>query len=167
VSFSPPSPVSFDAAGCKIGIVASRYNGEFVDALVEQVSAYLAQAGVKPENLPVWRVPGANELPVAVKGMLDGGAFHAIVALGVIVRGGTLHYEVLAYSTADALLRLSTDTSTPVINGIVVAENEEQARERCKGSIDRGAEFAWAALEMALLKKDRFGGNQRLSQNPK
>jgi 6,7-dimethyl-8-ribityllumazine synthase len=81
------------------------------------------------------------------------------VALGVIVRGDTLHYEVLAYSTADALLRVSIDSGTPVINGIVVAENEAQARDRCQGSIDRGAEFAWAALEMALLKKDRFVGN--------
>lgn len=159
MSFSPPSPVSFDASGCKIGIVASRYNGEFVDALVEQVSRYLGKAGVKPDDLPILRVPGSNEIPVAVKGMLDRGGFHAVVALGVIVRGGTLHYEVLAHSTADALLRVSTEKTTPVINGIVVAENDEQARERCKGSIDRGAEFAWAALEMALLKKDRFGGS--------
>ena len=91
-----------------------------IRTLVGQVTRYLGEAGVKPENLPVWRVPGANEIPVAVKGMLDGGSFHAVVALGVIVRGDTLHYEVLAYSTADALLRVSTDTGTPVINGIVV-----------------------------------------------
>ncbi len=136
--------------------MAARYNPELVDALVEQARGYLLAARVKAESLELWRVPGSNELPVAVQGMIERGGFHAVVALGVIVRGGTIHYEVISYSTADALHAVSLATGAPVINGIVVAENEEQARERCLGAVNRGAEFAWAALEMAALRRERF-----------
>lgn len=156
MSFSPPSPVSLNGSDCRVGIVAARYNGEMVDALVEQVHGYLRQAGVEEDNLPVWRVPGSNEIPVAVQGMLKDHSFHAVVGLGVIIRGDTLHYDILAQSTAKALQDVSLHSTVPVINGIVVAENKAQARDRCQGAINRGAEFAWAALEMARLKKDRF-----------
>lgn len=108
------------------------------------------------DAIEVWRVPGSNEVPIAVQGILRANELDAIVALGVIVRGDTLHYEVIAFSTADALHDVSLAHNTPVINGIVVAENEEQARERCTGEVDRGAEFAWAALEMAMLKCRHF-----------
>jgi 6,7-dimethyl-8-ribityllumazine synthase len=101
-------------------------------------------------------VPGSNEIPVAVQGMLRQGGWDAVVALGVIIRGGTIHYEVIAYSSADALHAVSLEAGVPVINGIVVAENEAQARERCLGAVDRGSEFAWAALEMAALRRTRF-----------
>lgn len=156
MSFSPPSPVSIDGSAFRVGIVAARYNPEFVDALVSQVSEYVRQAGVKEDSLEILRVPGSNEIPVAVKGLLGRGGFDVVVALGVIVRGATLHYELLAYASADALQRVSLESGVPVINGIVVAENEAQARERCLGAINRGAEFAWAALEMAGLKRKRF-----------
>jgi len=156
MSFSPPPPVSIDGSGLRFGIVAARYNAAYVDALVSQVSGYLREAHVAEDAIDIWRVPGSNEVPVAVQGMLDAGSYDAVVALGVIVRGGTLHYEVIAFSTADALHRVSLEHATPVINGIVVAENEEQARERCLGPVNRGAEFAWAALEMAVLKRTRF-----------
>jgi 6,7-dimethyl-8-ribityllumazine synthase len=76
-----------------------------------------------------------------------------VVALGVIVRGGTLHYELVAQAATDGLLRVSLDAGVPVITGVVVAENLAQAEERCLGKIDRGAEFAQAALEMAALRK--------------
>ena len=161
MSFAPPAPVSIDGSAFRIGIVAARYNPELVDALVAQVGDYLRSAGVKADAIEVWRVPGSNEVPVAVQGMLRRGGFNTIVALGVIIRGGTIHYEVISYSTADALHAVSLATGVPVINGIVVAENELQARERCLGAVNRGAEFAWAALEMAALQRERFPGSRR------
>ncbi len=159
MSFSPPAPLSLDGSACRIGIVAARYNPELVDSLVNQVKTYLTAARVPEAALTVWRVPGSNEIPVAVSAMLCRGEFDAVVALGVIVRGGTIHYEVIANSSAIALHDAAMTAGVPVINGIVVAENMEQARERCLGEVNRGAEFGWAALEMAVLKRRHFPRN--------
>jgi 6,7-dimethyl-8-ribityllumazine synthase len=156
MSFSPPAPATIDGTSCRIGIVAARYNEELVEALLGQVRHYLLAARVQETALDVWRVPGSNEVPVAVQGMLFKGGFDTIIALGVIVRGDTIHYELIAQASAHALQDVALSAGVPVINGIVVAENQEQARARCLGAVNRGAEFAWAALEMATLKRTRF-----------
>ena len=148
--------MTLDGSACRIGIVAARYNPELVDALLAQVRAYLRAARVPDHAVEVWRVPGSNEIPVAVAGLLAQGDWDTAIALGVIVRGDTIHYEVIADASAHALQRAALDTRVPVINGIVVAENAAQARDRCLGHVNRGAEFAWAALEMAVLKRERF-----------
>jgi 6,7-dimethyl-8-ribityllumazine synthase len=158
MSFSPPAPLSLDGSASRFGIVAARYNPELVDALVAQVRDYLRQARVPDTAVDVWRVPGSNEVPVAVAGMLAAGGYDTVIALGVIIRGDTIHYEVIAESSAHALQQAALTARVPVINGIVVAENEQQARDRCLGKVNRGAEFAWAALEMAALKRERFPG---------
>ena len=75
------------------------------------------------------------------------------LALGVIIRGETLHHELVATAAAHGLVRVALETRTPVINGVIVAENERQAAARCGGRIDRGVEFARAALEMGALKR--------------
>jgi 6,7-dimethyl-8-ribityllumazine synthase len=85
--------------------------------------------------------------------MLAAGRPDVLLALGVIIRGGTLHYELIATASAQALQRVALDARIAVINGVVVAENEAQARARCLGKADRGAEFARAALEMAALRR--------------
>ena len=159
MSFSPPAPLSLDGSACRIGIVAARYNPELVDALIAQVKTYLVAAHVPEAAIELWRVPGSNEIPVAVSAMLCRGEFDAVVALGVIIRGGTIHYEVIAQSSAIALHDAAMTAGVPVINGIVVAENAQQAHDRCLGEVNRGAEFAWAALEMAVLKRSRFPRN--------
>ncbi len=150
--------MSLDGSACRIGIVAARYNSELVDALVAQVRDYLRQAKVADEAISVWRVPGSNEVPVAVAGMLAQGSYDTAIALGVIIRGDTIHYEVIAEASAHALQQAALAAGVPVINGIVVAENDAQARDRCLGPVNRGAEFAWAALEMAVLKRRAFPG---------
>jgi len=104
-------------------------------------------------------VPGSGELPVAAQ-WLAARRPDVVVALGVIIRGETLHYELLAHASARALQRVALDARLPVINGIVVAEDEAQAEARCLGRIDRGAEFAAAALEMAALGR-RLKGKRR------
>jgi 6,7-dimethyl-8-ribityllumazine synthase len=77
----------------------------------------------------------------------------AVVALGVIVRGDTIHYELIATAATNGLMEVALKSRVPVINGVVVAENEAQAKARCAGRIDRGAEFADAALAMASLRR--------------
>lgn len=154
MSLDAPSHLSIDGTPFSVGVVAARYNERLVEALLSQVTAGLRAAGIKEKNLFVVRVPGSNELPSAAQLLLRKQPCDVIVALGVIVRGGTLHYELVAQAATDGLLKVSLDAGVPVITGVVVAENQEQAEERCLGRINRGAEFARAALEMAAVKKD-------------
>ncbi len=156
MSLDAPNYLTVSGAGLSIGIVASRYNGELVDALVDQVKTRLLAAGVSVSCLPVVRVPGANELPSGVQLLLRQTKLDAVVALGVVIRGGTLHYELVSFAASEGLQRVALDSGVPVIAGVVVAETVDQAEERCRGAINRGAEFAGAALEMADLKRRLF-----------
>jgi len=156
MSLDAPKHLSISGAGLSIGIVASRYNSELVDALVEQVKTRLLAAGVSEAGLPVVRVPGANELPSGVQLLLRKTRLDAVVALGVVIRGGTLHYELVSFAASEGLQRIALDAGVPVIAGVVVAETTAQAEDRCRGVINRGAEFAGAALEMAELKRKLF-----------
>ena len=160
MSLDTPKPQAIAAsaaAGFKIGIVAARFNGALVDALLHQAFETLRNAGVRQKNIRIERVPGSNELPSAAQLLATAAPAaqkpDALIALGVIIRGDTIHYELIADASAHALQRVALDTRTPVINGIVTAENRAQAESRCLGAISRGAEFARTALEMAGLKK--------------
>jgi 6,7-dimethyl-8-ribityllumazine synthase len=153
MSLDAPSSSVIDGAAFSVGIVAARYNPELVDALVAQVTAKLRAAGVTEKNIVTERVPGSHELPVAAQLLARAQPLDAIVALGVIIRGDTIHYELVAEAATQGLLRVALDENLPVIAGVVAVENRAQAEARCRGEIDRGAEFAWAALEMAALKK--------------
>ena len=147
-----PSSPEINGAALTVGIAAARYNERDVDALLRQVIANLRQAGVRARRITVVRVPGSNELPSAVQ-WLGARRPDVCIALGVIIRGGTLHYELVARAAAQGLMRVALDTGIPVINGVIVAESRRQAAARCGGRIQRGAEFARAALEMAALKR--------------
>ena len=149
MSLQAPSALAIDARGLRFGIAAARFNAGYVDALLERCVAALKAAGSAEPT--VVRVPGSNELPVAIQALADRREFDALIALGVLIRGDTIHYEVIAYSATHGLQDVAIATRVPVINGVLTVENDEQARERCHGSTDRGAEFARAALEMADL----------------
>jgi 6,7-dimethyl-8-ribityllumazine synthase len=151
MSFSASHLPAVSGRAFKVGIAAARYNETFVGGLLTQVTAALRAAGVKAKNLEVVRVPGSNELPVAVQRLAARRRPDVLIALGVIVRGDTIHYELIAGAVTQALQTVALAARTPVINGVVVAENAAQAKARCLGKINRGAEFARAALEMAAL----------------
>jgi len=149
MSTQAPTALAVAARGLSVGIAAARFNAEYVDGLLARCVATLRAAGA-PEPVVV-RVPGSNELPVAVQALAAQRPYSALIALGVLIRGDTLHYEVIAHSSAQALQQVALAVRVPVINGILTVENPDQARERCSGAADRGAEFARAALEMAEL----------------
>jgi 6,7-dimethyl-8-ribityllumazine synthase len=153
MSLSSPSLSDLDGTPYRIGIAAARYNERLVDALLLKVRQHLLAAGVKKRKLSVARVPGSNELPLAAQMLARQGKFDALIALGVLIRGDTLHFEFIAAAASDALQRVALDAGVPVINGIIVAETSAQAESRCLGRINRGVEFARAALEMAALKR--------------
>ncbi|MGB0344502.1 MAG: 6,7-dimethyl-8-ribityllumazine synthase [Coraliomargarita sp.] len=146
-----PASQAIDSAGLRIAVVAARFNQSLVDALLQRALDAIEAAGAPAAQ--VERVPGSNELPGAAALLARSNRFDAILALGVVIAGDTNHHNVIADSSAIALHQVSIETSLPVINGIIVAGNRAQAEDRASGPIDRGSEFALAALEMARFKK--------------
>lgn len=135
----------------RIGIAAARFNPALVDGLLARVREVLRGAGVKEADITVVRVPGSHEVPWAASRLVR--KRDCAIALGVLIGGDTNHHEMVGQSVSQALQRIAVDSGVPVINGVIVVESEAQAEARCLGAIDRGAEFARAALEMAALKR--------------
>jgi 6,7-dimethyl-8-ribityllumazine synthase len=153
MSLAAPPQTAVNGAAFSVGIVAARYNAALVDALVARVKAGLAAAGVKAKRITVVRVPGSHELPVAAHWLARGGRRDVVIALGVLIGGDTNHHEMVGQSVSHAFQQVALASGIPVINGVVVADNLKQAEARCTGRINRGAEFAQAALEMAALRR--------------
>ena len=137
--------------------MAARYNSALVDALLHTVFEKLTAAGVKEKRITVVRVPGSHEVPVAAGWLARGGRRDCVIALGVLIGGDTNHHEMVGQSVSQALQQVALASGTPVIDGVIVADTFKQAQARCLGPINRGAEFARAALEMAALKRSSGG----------
>jgi 6,7-dimethyl-8-ribityllumazine synthase len=148
-----PKQQAVDAAGLTLGIVAASWHTAITDSLLSRALACAKESGVAEPT--VVRVPGAIELPVVAQALA---ATHdAVVALGVVVRGGTPHFEYVCDSVTAGLTRVSLDASTPVGNGVLTVEGEQQARDRA-GMEDSGEDKGWeatsAALATALVLRD-------------
>ena len=153
MSLSSPLPRAIDGARFRIGIAAARFNEALVDGLLTRVIDRLRAAGVDESNITVIRVPGSHEVPWAANALAGRGKPDCVVGLGVLIAGNTNHHEMVGESVSHALHRVAIDTGVPVINGVIVVNSSAQAKARCVGKINRGAEFAMAALEMAELKR--------------
>ena len=148
-----PSSRQVSGTAFTVGIAAARFNERLVDALLQQVQAHLRAAGVRARRVVLVRVPGSNELPSAVQMLCRRHHPDVCIALGVIIRGETRHYELVADAASQGLMRVALEARIPVINGVIAAENGRQAAARCTGRLQRGPEFARAALEMAALAR--------------
>ncbi|MBI5689105.1 MAG: 6,7-dimethyl-8-ribityllumazine synthase [Verrucomicrobia bacterium] len=155
MSLAAPELRVQDAAGWRFGIAAACFNPALVDGLLERVKAQLHAAGVRPRDLTVVRVPGSHEVPWAAQELARGGRCDCVIGLGVLIAGDTNHHEMVGQSVSHALQTVALTTRVPVINGVIVVNSVAQARARCLGRINRGAEFAAAALTMAALKKGK------------
>jgi len=153
MSRQAPAAAPRSGAPCTVAIAAARFNQPLVDALLAQVEAELRAGGVPADRITVVRVPGSHELPSAVQWLCAGRKPDVVVALGVVIRGATRHYELVGEAVSRGLMDVALATGVAVINGVIVAENRAQAVARCTGRIRRGAEFARAALEMAELRR--------------
>ncbi|HVU83029.1 MAG TPA: 6,7-dimethyl-8-ribityllumazine synthase [Rhodanobacteraceae bacterium] len=141
--------------GARYAVIASRWNGEVVDALVDGARRAFAEHGVADDALDVLRVPGAWELPVLAKRLAHDGRHAVIVALGCVVRGETRHYEHVADECARGLMRVALDSGVPVLNGVLAVEDEADAWARAGGARgNKGADVALSAIEMAALLKE-------------
>ena len=148
MSLEIPKSINANARNRKFAIVASRYNQELIDLLLENVLKNLTQAGVQKDAIELIRVPGSHEIPYTISMLAEPMYFDCLIALGVIIAGETDHHEIIAQSSSFAIQQITLDTCTPIINGIITA-TRDQAEARCGSEINRGKEFALAALEMA------------------
>ena len=119
-----------DAKGLRIGIVVSRFNSLLTEQLVKGAVDAFVRLGGDEKGLTLVRVPGAYEIPLVAK-RLATKKYDAVVALGAVVQGATAHADLINQATARAFSEISVETGVPVIDGIVSAENLEQAVERC------------------------------------
>ena len=136
---------------CRVGIVLSRFNPAIGDGLLAGALRALAQAGVAEERITVVTVPGALEVPLALKAMADQDEFDALVAIGCIIRGETYHFELVANESGAGVTRVSLDHQVPIANAILTVENEAQALARVE---DKARDAARVAVEMANLMDD-------------
>ena len=142
-------PSRFDNNRLKFAIIASRFNDELVGGLLKRTVENLIQAGVPETNLKISRVPGSAELPYASQLRAREGIYDAVIALGVLIAGETQHHDIISRTASMGLQQVSLNENIPVINGVIAAETLKQAEDRTIGKLDRGKEFAEAAIEMA------------------
>ena len=148
-----PERAQIDGSGLDVVIVAGTWHDEITDGLIAGAQRALDAAGATHHLI---RVAGSFELPVVSKAALDAGA-DAIVALGVIIRGGTPHYDFVASAATDGLTRVALDTGKPVGFGVLTLDDEQQGLDRAglSGSKeDKGAEAADAAVRTALTLRE-------------
>jgi len=148
------------AAGLRFGIAVSRFNSFITERLLEGAQDALKRAGAASGQVDVVHVPGAFELPLTAKKLAQTGRYHAVIAVGCILRGETAHYDYVCSETARGLQLAQMDTGVPVMFCVLTCDTLEQAIDRAglKGG-NKGFEAGLGAMEMAqLFRKLRAGG---------
>ncbi|NPD07123.1 6,7-dimethyl-8-ribityllumazine synthase [Nocardioides sp. zg-1308] len=149
-----PTSQPYDASGLKVAVVAASWHTQVMDGLVGGAERALAAYGVTEPQ--VLRVPGTFELPVVAAALARDG-YDAVVALGVVIRGGTPHFEYVCSAATDGLTRVSVEHAVPVGFGVLTCDTEEQALDRAGlegSSEDKGWEATAAALDTARVLRD-------------
>jgi 6,7-dimethyl-8-ribityllumazine synthase len=158
MSTNPPRRPRVEKGKRTFQIVASKFNAQYVQGLVDHVEQELRSLASNATTL-IHRVPGSFEIPVVVRELARKKKADVIIACGVIMQGETNHAKNLSHSVTDALQRIAVDYGVPVIDVVLSFENEDQARERClENTINRGTEAARAAVEIASVMSELRGG---------
>src|SRR6266704_2087679 len=154
MSRSAPSRPEIAKAKRTFHVVASRFNAQYVDGLVDHATVELRELAPNA-TISLHRVPGAFEIPVVVQELAAQDRADAVIACGVILQGETNHAQNLSRSVTDALQRIAVEQAVPVINVVLSFKDEGQARARClENQINRGTEAARAAVEIANVLAD-------------
>jgi 6,7-dimethyl-8-ribityllumazine synthase len=139
-------------AGYRFAIVVSRFNEEITEGLLQGARERLAEASVPDENVSIVRVPGAFEIPIAAQRLGESGEYDAVVCLGCLIKGETMHFEYIAEVASHGIMQAAAATGVPMAFGVLTTLTEEQAVDRSRSGPDnKGREAAAAALEMAKL----------------
>jgi len=145
---------SVDVSGLRFGVVVSDYHPHLADQLLEGSRRCFASHGIDPERVPVFRVPGVFEISQAASRLLRSRRHHfdAMVCLGVLIRGETSHFDVLAAEVSRGIGETARRSRVPLTFGVLTVESEGQARDRAnRGISNKGWEAAQAAIRMAVL----------------
>ena len=130
-----------------IGIVSSRFNNEIVKKISNACISKLHTLGVNKKNIKHETVPGALEIPIALQKMKESGSFDVMIAIGLVIRGDTYHFEIVSNESASGIMRVQLDHSIPIINAVLTTNSSKEALARV---IIKGEEAAEGAIEMAL-----------------
>jgi len=143
---------SLSASGCRFALVVSRFNEAITEGLLKGARQALADASVPEADITVLRVPGAFEIPVAALRAAETGQFDAVICIGCVIKGETMHFEFIAGSVCHAIADAASATGVPMALGVLTTLTEEQAAARAAdGPDNKGREAAIAAVEMATL----------------
>ncbi|MGW8195073.1 MAG: 6,7-dimethyl-8-ribityllumazine synthase [Desulforhopalus sp.] len=143
---------SLNAGGKKFAIVVARFNSFLSEKLLEGALDSLVRSGAADDDIDVVRVPGAFEIPLIAKKLAGSQKYHAVIVLGVVIRGATPHFDVVINEASKGTAQASLDTGVPVLFGVLTTETIEQAIERSGTKAgNKGAEVAVAAIEMANI----------------
>lgn len=143
-----------DAHGHRYCLVAARFNEAYVRRLVDAALEVLERRGAAASDLEVVWVPGSFELPLACRWAARSGRFDAVLAFGVVIRGETEHFRLVAEEATGGLQRVALESDVPVLNGLLATLDADQAAARSGGEKgNRGAEVALAAVQMAGLRR--------------
>jgi len=141
-----------DATGLRFAVVVSRFNSHVTEPLLDGAVDALLRAGATANDVVVLRVPGSWELCGAAARAIDTGRFDAVIALGCLIKGDTIHFDLIAAQTAGGLASLERERGVPVAFGVLTTDTLEQAIDRAGAKLgNKGAEAAHAAVEQARL----------------
>ncbi|HVE92118.1 MAG TPA: 6,7-dimethyl-8-ribityllumazine synthase [Actinomycetota bacterium] len=142
----------FDGSGLRIAVITARFNDLITSRLAEGCREALSRHGVRPEDIAWAEVPGSRELPVACRSLAVSGRYDAVIALGCVIRGETIHFDLVAQEASRGIGQVSTDTGVPVVFGVLATDTLEQAMHRAGGKVgNAGWDAAVTAIETATL----------------
>ncbi|EXI89476.1 MAG: 6,7-dimethyl-8-ribityllumazine synthase [Candidatus Accumulibacter sp. BA-94] len=139
---------TLDGTGLTVAVVMSRFNQDIGEGLLSACTSELARLGVAESAITVATVPGALEIPLALRTMAQSARYDALIALGAVIRGETYHFEIVANDSCRALMEVQLASGVPVANGVLTCEDDDQAVARMH---QKGVDCARAAVEMANL----------------
>lgn len=140
------------ATGMKFALVVSRFNDLFSERLLGGAVDSLRRRGAREEDLTIYRVPGAFEIPLVAKKLALSGTFDAVICLGAVIRGSTPHFDYVAAEVSKGIAAAALETGVPIIFGVITTDTLEQAIERSGSKAgNKGAAAAEAAVEMVSL----------------
>lgn len=156
----PREGISFsdkDGSNLRIGIVNARWNKKIIDGLIKGVEEGLRECNVPEENITRIDVPGSFEVPLATRLLAMSGRVDAIVALGCLFKGETLHFETIADAVVHGLMKVQLETLVPVVYGVLTCFNNEQAVVRSSGETNNAFSWGQTAVEMAKRRRSALG----------
>lgn len=150
---------SSTASGCRFAVVVSKFNEEITEGLLKGARQALAEASVPEADITIMRVPGAFEIPVTALRAAETGHFDAVICIGCVIKGETMHFEYIAGTVCQAIADAASATGVPMALGVLTTLTEEQAAARAAdGPENKGREAALAAVEMATLFRQLHEG---------